>query len=302
VTDARPQRWQRAQQRPLDLELRGGDGARLGVRRCVDFGAPLAGDVVPRRQIDHTVTTGVGDRNLAFRVADEVLDDALGLRIVRVAEVRSEPVVRREADVVRCRDHHVRDDPALQAAHPIGQDLARDAAEGLEALSEHRHRGRRGLVAGEAHEPHPTPRQHGAEHLDPAGQRAPVDDEGLARHPHRWPSLTGVRSTPRLLLAGHNPPEVPRRARVPGGACRRQQPLGRDPPSSGGDPLGDERSHTVGVLRHRRTLCPVLLQLARLVGDHDALHSLGVNTADLRGAPERADVSIRGNNIHSLPR
>ena len=75
--------------------------------------------------------------------------------------------MRGEPHVVRRRDHHVGDDPALEAAHPVGEHDLRDPAEGLEALSEQPHRGVGALVVGEADEPHPRERQHRAEHVQP---------------------------------------------------------------------------------------------------------------------------------------
>ena len=195
-------------------------------------------------------------------VADEVLDDALRLRVGRMAEVGTEPVVGGEADVVRCRDHHVGHDPTFEAAHPVSEHLGRGTADRLEALGQHRHRRRRGLVAGEAHEPEPAPRHHRAEHLDPAGQGAPVDHHRLARRPHRRAALTTVRRPPRLLLLGDEPPEVPWRPRVAGRPRRRQQPLRRDPRPRPGDSAATSIAYAVGVLRHRRPPGALLVELA----------------------------------------
>ncbi len=66
-----------------------------------------------------------------------------------------EPVVGGEPDVVRGRDDDIRDDAALQTAHPVGQHDLRDAAEDLEALGQHAQRGGLLLIGGEPDEPEP---------------------------------------------------------------------------------------------------------------------------------------------------
>jgi hypothetical protein len=101
-----------------------------------------------------------------------------------MTEVGSEPVVAAEPDVVRGRDDHVGDDTALQAAHPVGEHDLRDAAEDLEALRQHRQRGRLLLISSAPDKPESRPAQDRAEHVHlPAGQDllAPVDRQHLAR-------------------------------------------------------------------------------------------------------------------------
>jgi len=109
-----------------------------------------------------------------------VLHDALRLRIGGLAEVGPEPVVSSEAHVLTRRHDLVRDHPAFQAAHPVGEDDAGNPTQGVEALREQRQRRLGALVVGEAHEPDPAPREHRAEHVQPA-QHPPVDDQMLTR-------------------------------------------------------------------------------------------------------------------------
>ena len=94
-------------------------------------------------------------QEVVLAVADESLDDALGLRVGRLAEVGTEPVVRGEPDVLGRGHDPVGDHPALQAPHPVGEDDLGCAAEDLEALGQHRHRRRGLLISGEADEPEP---------------------------------------------------------------------------------------------------------------------------------------------------
>ena len=136
-----------------------------------------------------------GDHQIALGIADQVLHDPFRLRVRRLAEVRPEPVVRREPDVVRRRHHHVSDHAGLQAAHPVGEHDLRDPAERLETLRQHRQSGVGAFIVGEAHEPHPRPGQHRAEHMH-AGQHAPVDDQRVSRCPDRRPPAAGIPSSP----------------------------------------------------------------------------------------------------------
>ena len=75
-----------------------------------------------------------GDHQVGLGVADQVLHDALGLRVRGLAPVRQEPVMGRETHVFPGRDDLVRDHPALQAAHPVSEHLHRHPAQLLQAL------------------------------------------------------------------------------------------------------------------------------------------------------------------------
>ena len=77
----------------------------------VDLATPVTAGVCSHRPGRRSPATH-DDRRLG--VADEVLDDAFRLGVGRMTEVRGEPVVRREPDVVRCRDHHVATTPPFR--------------------------------------------------------------------------------------------------------------------------------------------------------------------------------------------
>ena len=264
----------------------------------VDLRTPPSAGVVQHRQI-----VRFGQHQIGLRVANQVLDDALRLRVSRMAEVRSEPVVGREPDVVRRRDHHPGNDAALQAAHPIGQDLRGDTAQGVEAIGEHRQRRRRRLIPGDTDEPHTRPGEHRGEHLQPARQQTPVDHQRLARHPHRRPPLmTTDLATDLPLHPGHEPPEVAVRPRIAGRACRRQQPLRRAATVRFADQIEHDRADPIGVLRHRRPLGAFIIQLAGLVGEHLSFHRLRIHAAHLGGGAIRPKTRVRVNSIHVLPR
>jgi len=122
-------------------------------------------------------------------------------------------VVRGETHVLTRGHDPVRDYATFQAPHPVGEHHARDPAEGLEALREQR-QGRVGaLVVGEAHEPDPAPREHGAEHVQPA-QHAPIDDQVLTWGPHRRSSTTVIIVAPQRFPFRDQPTEVPRGTRI----------------------------------------------------------------------------------------
>ena len=240
-----------------------------------------------------------------LRIADEMLDDSLRLRIGRMTEVRSEPVVGREPDIVRRRDHHVGHRPALQATHPIGEHLGRNTAEHLEALGEQRHRRRRGLVASEPHEPEPAPRHHRAEHLHPAGQRAPIDHQRLARHPHRRTTLMTRLAARHARFAAATPADGSSAAtpRNPAARADRQQPLRRDLRLRLSDHARATRSRTTSVF-FATAARPARSSSSSPASWASTLRfTVFGSTPHISAAPRYVpDVSIRGNNIHVLPR
>jgi hypothetical protein len=101
------------------------------VHRGVDLGAPRRGPLIGGGQI---AEGRLGHHQVALGIPDEILDDSLALRVVRLAEIRPETVVRREPQVGRRGHHHVGDHAAFQAAHPVGQHLARHPAQLFQAL------------------------------------------------------------------------------------------------------------------------------------------------------------------------
>jgi len=109
---------------------------------------------------------------------------SLARRVIALAEIGAEGVVHREPDVVRCRDHHVRDDTGLQAPHPVSEHHLRDPTKGLEALGQEPQRGLGTLVVGEPDEADPGERQHRTEHVQPT-EHAPVDDQVLWGSPRK---------------------------------------------------------------------------------------------------------------------
>ena len=245
---AGPQRRQRGEQLPLDDQPLGRHRADLTVDHAVDLGAPRRGLGIGRGQVTER---RLRHHQVALGIADQVLHDPFRFRIGRLAEIRPETVVRREPQVLRRGHHHVGDHPAFEAAHPVGQHLARHPAQHLQALRQHRQRRLRPLIRGEPHEPHPAPGQHGAEHVQPA-LGAPVDHQVLARRPHRRPTATVMIPPPRLPGRRDQAAEVPRRPRIPRGPGRRQQPLGRNPALSLPDPFSDQASNDVEVALPRR--------------------------------------------------
>ena len=102
------------------------------------------------------------------------------LGVGRLTEIRPEPIMGREPHIAGGRYDHVGHDAALQTAHPVGQHHTGHPAQDVEALRQQRQRRVRALVVGETHEPHPAPRQHRAEHVQPA-QHTPIDDQMLTR-------------------------------------------------------------------------------------------------------------------------
>ena len=145
--DLQPQGRQRAQHLSF-LEQPGvWDRGDLRVHRGVDLGPPQGGGGVRLVHVHRTAgDLGLGQQRhhqISLRVPDEVFHDPLRFRVVGVAEVRRETVMRREPHVVRCRDHHIRDDPALQARHPVREDLQRDPTGCGEGFGDQRQRGGR---------------------------------------------------------------------------------------------------------------------------------------------------------------
>ena len=155
------------------------------MNRGVDLGAPRRRRSVGRPDVDHhAVDGGLGQQRhgqVPLGVAAQVLHDALRLRVVGVAEVRGEPVMGGQSNVVRSRDDDVGDHPALEARHPVSQHSGRDPAGRGQRFRDHRQRGRRSLIGGEAHEPPPGVRQHRAEQEQPRCSLGPVDDQILSR-------------------------------------------------------------------------------------------------------------------------
>ena len=96
-----------------------GTAAIVECSRRVDLDAPRPARVV--RVVVARPSAPAGTIRSVLRVAAQRLDHALRLGVGGLAEVGPEPEVRGEPHVVRGRDHHVGDDPALQAAHPIGE-------------------------------------------------------------------------------------------------------------------------------------------------------------------------------------
>ena len=113
-------------------------GASTHARRC-QRARHLEGRDELRR-----VAVGVPD---LLRGASDLSDE------VRDAEVR------RETHVPRVRHDDVGDDAGLEAAHAVGEDDRRHAAERLEALGQETQRGLATLIEGEAHEAHAAPDQ-----------------------------------------------------------------------------------------------------------------------------------------------
>ena len=77
-----------------------------------------------------------------------------------------------EPDIMAGGHHDVGDDRAFQAAHPVGQDLARHPAHDLKALGQQPQRRGGPLLTSEPHEPEPGSGQHRAERMQP-GQHTP---------------------------------------------------------------------------------------------------------------------------------
>ncbi len=295
LADAGPQRRQRAEQFPFGQHPLRRDRADLAVHDAVDLGAPGPGRVVRRGQVTER---RLSHHQVGLGIADQVLHYSLALRIGCPAKIGLERVMRGEPHVLRGGHHDVGDHAALQAAHPVREHLARHPAQDLEALRQHRQRRLRLLISGEPHEPDPRPRQHRAEHVQPA-LGAPVDHQVLTRRPHRRAAAAVMILPPRLLLRRDQPAEVPRRAGITRGLSRRQQPLGRDPARGGLHPRGDQLRNVVIVMTPLRTGRRAAGGL--MPGDHPP-HRLMRRTSDLRGPAESAHLTVGGDDVHAFPR
>jgi hypothetical protein len=207
-------------------------------------------------------------------------------------------VVRGEPHVVGGGHDLVRDHPAFQTAHPVGEHHTGNPTQVLEALREQRQRRLGALVVGEPHEPHPRPRQHRAEHVQPA-QHTPVDDQMLTRGPHRRPAATMVVVAPQRLACRHQPPEVSRRPFVARRPDRREQALRGDLSLGLLHPLGHQVAHQVVVAAPRR---PGRRRPAGLVAGDHPLHRLRRGAAERGRATVRTHLSIGGNDVHPFPR
>jgi len=263
----------------------------------VDFLTPRPGRFVAAVQVEFFVQQQRGEQ-VGLRVPDQVLHDALGLGVGGLTEIRTEPVVQREPNVLTCRDHTVSDDPTLQATHPVGQhDLGCPTQLG-EALTQHSQRGGGLLIGGEPYEPPPRPRQYRTEHVYPA-LGAPVDDQMLTRGPDGRSAPPVVLDPPVLLGRRDQPAKVSGRPGIPGSACRGQQPLGRDPPVRLLYPL----DHKVGD--DLIVAGPLLGRRSGTSGSSSFNHpfdSLVRRPTDRGGATVSTRVLISGNDGHSVPR
>ena len=100
-----------------------------------------------------------------------------------------------KAHVVGRRDDDTGHGAALQAAHPVGQQLGRHAVEGFEALGDARHRRDRPEVGGEGDKAPARPCEHGAEDIERA-DLTPVEQQHLTGRPHAGSAATVVRLPP----------------------------------------------------------------------------------------------------------
>jgi hypothetical protein len=104
------------------------------------------------------------------------------------------------------------------------------------------------------------------------------------------------------LHAGDEASEVAVRARVARGTRRRQQPLRGAATTTQTQLVEHTLAHPISVLRHRRPLGALIIQHARLMRSHLALHRLRVHTAHLTGGAIRPQTRVRVDHIHVLPR
>ena len=295
LADLWSERGQAMQERPLRVQPDGGHCSDLGVLLTVQLLAPPGGLCVGCGEVCDRHSGR--DHEVALRIADQVLDHRLRLGVVPLAEVRAEPVVGGEADVVGGRHDDVHHHPALQAPHPIREDHLRHPADHLEALGQHGERRLGRLIRGEAHEADAAPRQHSAEDMQRA-DRSPVDDERLAGRPHARPASPAVLPAPLGLRGGHQPAEVARRAGKAGCPGLGQEALRGDPALGRLHSLGHDVAHAVGVARPvgpGRGLGP----LCALDG---TLHGLRVDAAEGCGTSVAAHVGVGGDHVHLLPR
>ncbi len=205
---------------------------------------------------------------VGLRIADEVFDEALGLGIRGLAEVRPKAVVGGEAHVVRHRDDEVRDHRALEAPHAVREYDLRHPAEDLEALREERQRRLPPLVVREAHEAEAAPGRDRAEHVQ-AGLDTPVDREHFARCPDPRTTSAVVSLSKAVLLLCDEAAEVARRAGVTRRERLGEQALRGDATVRAGDAGPDNLRDILIVVAARLWLC-----VALLVRLDDALHRL----------------------------
>ena len=259
---------------------------------AVDLGAP--GDRRGVRLLEASPAAGRHDE-VGLGVPDEVLDDALGLGIRRLAEVGPEAVSGGEPDVAGGGDDDVGHHAALETPHPVGEHDRRDAAELREALGQQA-QGRRPALGGrEPDEPDPAPGEHGAEDVQTA-LAAPVDDEVLGRD---WQprSIRPAITPPGGLGLGDGSAQVVGRAGVARRPADREQALGADPAVGRPHSLGDERRERVRVAwpgwsLGRRPRAPLDDPADGLVG----------RPAELGRGSVRAELGVRGEDVQLLPR
>ena len=294
ASDLRAQRWQCRKELPLGGEPLGGYGGNLAVDRPVDLAAPGLRISVGSGQVVGAQVSG--HHQIPLGIADEVLHDSLRFGVGTLAEVRAEAVVGGEAHIGRRRHHHVGDDGTLQAGHAVRQHHLGHAAEALQALGQEPKRRLGAFVAGEAYEAPAAPGRHGAEDVQPR-LCTPVDDQGVARRPHRRPATCMVLGSPRLLRRGNQAPEVAGRSPVARRPGLRQCPLGADASLGRLHPAGDHAGDDVVVVgrlgRFRHGLASGL-DLAGPLVDRP-LHRPMRGAAHDGGPPVRAYLSVGGN-------
>ena len=222
------------------------------MHRRVDLLAPrLRPGVEPRHAVGPRVVVELErDQQVVLGVADQVLHDALGLRVRGVAEVGPEPVVGRRTarspgtGPPRSRPRRPSGSPSGPRAPPSaprrGPRSTRPASPAWWPAAHRRRTGRTGTAT------RPAPRRTRAPCRPATTSLAPVDDQHLARRPHRRTPTTGagLPAPPRPLRLGDQPPEVAVRPRIARRPCRRQQPLRADPARRSSSPSAATRSAT----------------------------------------------------------
>ncbi len=205
-----------------------------------------------------------------------------------------------QPDVVRGRDHHVGDHPALEAGHPVGQHPGRDTADRGERLGDQRQRGRRPLVGGE--------RARTATGRTPAPRRTGTTPVrlGPSRSPDTHPVTTppgGGRGDARCattLSLGDQAAEVTCRPLVAGGTGDRQHPLGRHPTLRTSRPVRRPARSPHRNCATRSTRGGGGSAGLELLDD--PFDGLVGGAAQLGGASVRPDLLIGRNDVHAVPR
>ena len=297
LADPSPERRQVAEQLPLCHQPVGGDGSDLGVHLSVDLGAPGHSLGVGMGQVGDGQL--LGDHEVGLHVADQVLDDALGLGVGTLAEIRPSPVVGDEAYVVGSGDNQPGHRCALQASHAVGEEGLRHSTDRLHALGQCAHGRLSPKVVGEVDEAEPAPGQHRAED-EQRTDLPPVEHQHVARCPHAGPASPVVVDPPRRLGFGHGPAQIARRPGVAGGPDDGQETLGRDPALRLRHPLGDEVRHRVVVMGDGDLVCTAHLGRSRLL--HGSFDGLVGGAADLRCCSVGAHLLVGGMHVHSFPR